>query len=323
MRILVIISLFICFQAKGQTGNEKAQSRLTEKQAWELFFDEQYADSEKKFQEALKLDSANFQCYLGLNFIKAARDDQMDFELISKATNGDDEKIWEYGMISAAIQVYYSQPKDERKDQVDFRIAEVKAYYTDGSFKVFYDDGTIRETGQFKNQLPIGKWEYFRENGKRLKIVEYPETGKIVLFKWFKSDGEIIKEEYKEIESNFESLVKTIIYWQELPRKYGEYLFVSKEGFCVYDREHLVTFDSTTPDNVIEETYDAEKGRVWYIWKNGKREVYRACEFDGVEVTIFRGDKTGKHVWKDCKMEFIRPLNESEKKARDIGNEEK
>lgn len=307
MKLLIIILLILTHQAVGQTIDKKTLSEKYEKEAWELFFDENYTESETKFRLSIEQDSSNLMNYLGLNYISAIHDEQYDFRLLELASNGDEEKEYGYGMMTAAMALYYEQPKQSRKDQFDFRISEVQAFHMDGKFEIYYGGGILRETGEYRNQNPVGKWEHYRITGEYIKAVEYPDTGNIVLFRWYTFDGLLAKEEYVEVEDDIEWPFRTIIYWQDIPRKYGEYLFVSKDGFCVYDRDNPVEFDSSTPDNIIEEKYDKEKGRIWYIWKSGQREIYRECEFDDVEGSMLKEGEWVKYVWKNCERLFIDP----------------
>ncbi|MCR9252575.1 MAG: hypothetical protein NXI20_19300 [bacterium] len=315
MKVLPIVILLVSFQVNCQTP-ERVQSNQAKQNAWDLFFEEQYDESKIKFQECLSSDSSNLICNLGLYYIEMVQGDKDDFSFLSKAANGNKELIWKYINLSLSLETYLSQPKGHRVDFGEFRFAEFKAFHMDGRFDVYDKEGQLTQSGYYHDQQPLGKWEFYRPNGKLKKTIEYSENTNMVLFKYFKDDGILVKDEYREGTGKQEKLVKTIIYWQEIPGKYGEYLPVSDSGFCVYDVNKKIVLDSSTPDNIIEEKFDSEKGTVWFIWKNGKREPYEGCYVDGTKVTRFQGKSAGVYVWEDCKEVFVRPLNEQEEKAK-------
>jgi hypothetical protein len=110
------------------------------------------------------------------------------------------------------------------------------------------------------------------------------------------------------------------VYWQYLPN--GNYVFVSKEGFITVENSKTVTFDSSTPDNIIEVVYDEKYNEITYIWKNGKREIYEGGKPDGVTETHYEGDNPGVYKWKDGKLILIRKLSKKDLEEKERINKE-
>ncbi|MDN3667976.1 hypothetical protein QWY93_01290 [Echinicola jeungdonensis] len=173
-------------------------------------------------------------------------------------------------MTATVLLEYYSTPKTERKEPFDFSLEEFKAYHTDGYLKAKHAEG------QFKNQKKVGLWKYNNLGGALYKTIDYSDSSNIHLVTFFNQDRKI-KEELTKIEERNGStsyyVLKRVVYYQELPDKIGEYLFVSKDGFCVLDKGKTVNLDENTPDNIIEEEVSLE-GIKYYIWKDGKRVLY-------------------------------------------------
>ncbi len=173
-------------------------------------------------------------------------------------------------MTAIVLIKYYSTPKTERKEPLDFSIEEFEAYHTDGYLKA------IHAEGQFKNQKKVGLWKSNTPGGELYKTIDYSDSSNIHLVTIFNQNRKI-KEELTRIEekngSTLYYVLKRVIYYQELPDKIAEYLFVSKDGFCVLDKDNPVTLDENTPNNVIEEEFSLESIK-FYIWKDGKRMLY-------------------------------------------------
>lgn len=50
----------------------------------------------------------------------------------------------------------------------------------EGTAAYYYQDGTLKTKGDFKNNLYAGKWENFDEKGKLIKINQYNSNGNLV-----------------------------------------------------------------------------------------------------------------------------------------------
>lgn len=126
-----------------------------------------------------------------------------------------------------------------------------------GPYKMYYDDGTLEAEGNNVNGKIFGEVKSYTPAGKLAKIevwdtVPNPYTG----------DNKMMSR-----------LVDEIVYWEEIPAEYHKYLFVSDSGYYrvkggVYNK------DAVKPDNIIETKSD-DKGTDVFIWKNGKKELYK------------------------------------------------
>jgi len=72
----------------------------------------------------------------------------------------------------------------------------------DGEFKEFWEDGTFRGGGNFKNGKPIGEHRYYNEKGVLVNEEFYSESfenyqGEL-LQKWYYDNGQLRKERYNE-----------------------------------------------------------------------------------------------------------------------------
>ncbi len=333
MKQLIII-YFVFFLALNSFSQELDKrynkSHKKEIKGWEYLFEEDYKNATKYFEKAIKIDTTNNYAYLGLAIIQGIKIDERDelmnlmimnnddfIDLMLKAAGGEESSLRGYVFFIIPIIEYYKKSEHERseKDFFEPSLAEIKAIFIGGEFTE-NNEGIRTVKGQYKNKERIGKWKYYGYKGHLTKIVIYPDTGNYVTTQWYKKDGDIIKEDVDDhYESGISSHVKTIVYWQEIPGKTGEYLFVSKEGYCIYDINNYVRFDENTPDNIIETKFDKYYNRSWVIWKNGKPEPYKGCWYDGSEETIYLSDeqKPGVYKWDNCELVFFRELNQAEK----------
>ena len=125
---------------------------------------------------------------------------------------------------------------------------------------------------------------------------------------YYKPDGAVAR---REITTGMPATNKSIkyreyLFWQENPGQEPAYLWVSKEGFKIYDKNNPVVFDERTPDNVIERIWNVDKKKLEaVIWKNGKKQPYTLCEHDGSVITEMIDGVRKTYRWKDCKKELI------------------
>ena len=61
-------------------------------------------------------------------------------------------------------------------------------------YKLFYDNGDIRVSGNFLNELPHGYWEGYYPNGQLKSSGEYYKGELIGRWIWYYEDGTIIKD---------------------------------------------------------------------------------------------------------------------------------
>ncbi len=250
----------------------RAQNSLDKdiKKGWEFFFNEEFKKSSDKFEQIYTIDTTNVKSIIGLFYSKSLSQNEVNFKLLKTIPGDSESNFYEYGMSAIILIEYYSTPKKEREEPFDFSINQFKAYHTDGYVK------TKQLEGQYISQRKIGLWRYYYLGGPLYKTINYTDSTNIHLITYYDQNKKI-SEELTEIEEHnssvSEKVLKKTIYYQELPDKLAEYLFVSKDGFCVYDKKKPVILNERTPDNVIEEEVSL-KGIKYYIWHTGKRSLY-------------------------------------------------
>ena len=107
-----------------------------------------------------------------------------------------------------------------------------------GKFKVFYEDGSISQKGEYKNGFPFGSFEYFRKNGNYKLIKNYGNDFDLLEETSFSENGkkknQIINLDYK-----FKKLITS---WYENGnlKERGIYLnmFIEKDGEWKYWNEN-------------------------------------------------------------------------------------
>jgi len=302
-----MVLVFINSTSCQTNSNDFEKSKKIEKEAWKLLFSEKFDAAKIKFSEDLKTCDTNYNVYLGLAALKGINGDENYINYISKACKDNEYLLSSYGPICVEIVSYFESPLNDR-DTSDDTFNEVKAMLTDGKYIERIDKGKIYLEGQYKNNKRNGVWKYYDMDNNVFKTITYSDSNNVFTYKYFKSNGDIIREESWEVineATGSSTTLKKIVYWQEIPGKNKEYLFVSKNGFCTYEKDKSNVLDSNTPDNVIEEAVDKDYLPIWYIWKNGKREKYKGCDYDGKRFTIIQGSKKGTYEWKNCELILI------------------
>ncbi len=264
-----LISILLFFFLSCPSNSQSLSSENIKK-GWKLFFDEDFEKSKIHFERLHQLDSNNIEINEGLFYSTSLFQNEYKFDILTKLLGNTEENFYKYGMIAAMLLEFYSTPKTERKKLIDFGIEEFKAYHTDGYLT------TKQVEGQFRNQKKVGLWKYNNLGGELYKTIDYCDSSNIHLVTFFNKTKKI-KEELAKIEENNSDasyyVLKRVVYYQELPDKIGEYLFVSNDGFCVFDKNNPFDLDENTPDNVIEEVVSLNATK-YYIWKDGKRMMY-------------------------------------------------
>ena len=273
---------------------------------WKSFFNEQFDESYSQFKRLYKKNTNDIDVIEGLFFSKTLKDGEVDLGFLEEILpESQKHKHYEFGMVSSSLLSYYETPIKERSDNYSFNFNEIKALYTDGYCK------SKNGEGRYRNKKKVGLWKYNNLGGYLYKTIEYSDSTNIHLVSIY-DDGRKIKDELTKMEEGNGTssyfVIKKVIYYQELPDRINEYLFVSDTGFCIVNEGKPVKLDKNTPNNVIEEIRDTEMGRIWYIWKNGKKQIYRECELDGIIVWYYQGENPGKYRWENCQKIFIEPL---------------
>ncbi|MBR0176719.1 MAG: toxin-antitoxin system YwqK family antitoxin [Bacteroidales bacterium] len=58
-----------------------------------------------------------------------------------------------------------------------------------GSYKAYYEDGTLHGEGQFRKGRPVGVWHYYYPNGDIMTIEKHNRKGKTVSFDAWDEEG--------------------------------------------------------------------------------------------------------------------------------------
>ncbi|MEI6059748.1 MAG: hypothetical protein WCR72_03515 [Bacteroidota bacterium] len=66
----------------------------------------------------------------------------------------------------------------------------------EGDWREYYADGTLRSTGTYSKDKPVGNWKYYFENGKPESEGKYTKTGALDgTWRWYFEDGSIRRVE--------------------------------------------------------------------------------------------------------------------------------
>jgi hypothetical protein len=310
MKFLQLFILPFLFQTSYSQNVDL--SHRVEIEGWKYYFEGKKQDAKQKFVEAIKLDSNNNLAKIGLVNSKTENElSEKEFELIDNLPK--DNKKYSNIMSNLIMlnQIDKELPNEVKimRNKYDEAYNELKAALTDSDFTIFDEEGNIRKEGGYRNLKQFGTWKVFGYQNKLNHSYTFPLKGDTVFLNYYKSDGDIIKKVWLTGVpfTNDSKTLKEVIFWQENPGQKPGYLFVSKEGFKIYDSENPVEFDEKTPDNFIQRIWNSEKKtEEAFIWKNGKRQPYKLCENDGivVEETVDGSRKT--YRWENCEKILIK-----------------
>ena len=273
---------------------------------WESYFEENKEDAKLQFKKSMELDSTNFMAKIG--FFNSKTEDELtekDFELTNNLPkNGDYKDLMFNLMMSNKVDKQLPDSIKVMRNKYDENYIQFKARLTDSEFKVYNEDGEVRQTGAFKNRKPFGTWKKYGYQNKLHHSFTFSQETDTVFIKYYKPDGIVARKELTTGMpfTNESKKFKEIVYWQETPGKNIDYLFVSENGFTIFDSKNRVVFDESTPDNIIQmkfnpETYSQEA----FIWKNGKTIPFEFCPYDGTTVTYMENGVKKTYRWEDCK----------------------
>lgn len=311
----LLLPFFILLGCFSFSQEKIELSKNKEKEGWQHYFDNESEQAKVKFQEALKINPENKLSKIGLiltstenEFITS--DDTESFFNDKNSQNDSMRWMAEIDIFLALfmdkeISKMMSEKENEDRMKFDVDYIFLRNLLLETPFEIYNEDGTIRNTGQFKNLRPVGSWKTYDSEGKIMMEIIYPEKGNLITGNHFTDKEELAKQIISEGDplNGSSRRVKETIYWQENTGKEPPYLFVSKEGFVIYDKEKSVVFDKNTPDNIIEKVWESGEMKS-YIWRNGKREPYTHCEEDGVYGEFVNGVKT-EYRWENCKKIII------------------
>ncbi len=306
MKFRLTILLLILIQFSYGQNQDLEKSHLTEIEGWKSYFDGNRTEAKSKFTKAIELDSTNYLAKIGLfNTKNESELNEADFGLIQRLPKkGNYNDIMLKLMMANQVDKELPDSIKVMRNKYDESHIKFKASLTDSEFKVYDDNGNVRQTGAFKNRKPIGTWKKYGYQNKLHHSFTFSEETDTIVIKYYKPNGIVARKELTTGMpfTNESKKFKEIVYWQETPGKNIEYLFVSENGFTVFDGENPVIFDESTPDNIIQmkfnpETYSQEA----VIWKDGKTIPFEFCPYDGTTMTYLENGMKKSYRWEDCK----------------------
>jgi antitoxin component YwqK of YwqJK toxin-antitoxin module len=273
---------------------------------WESYFEGNKEDAKLHFKKSIELDSTNFMAKIGFFNSKAEEElTEKDFELTNNLPkNGDYKDLMFNLMMSSQVDKQLPDSIKVMRNKYDENHIQFKARLTDSKFKVYNEDGEVRQTGAFKNRKPFGTWKKYGYQNKLHHSFTFSQETDTVFIKYYKPNGIVARKELTKGMpfTNESKKFKEIVYWQETPGKNIDYLFVSENGFTIFDSENPVVFDESTPDNIIQMKFNPESySQEAYIWKNGKTILFEFCHYDGTTVTYLENGVKKSYRWEDCK----------------------
>ncbi len=309
MKFLIIIALILVSEGYSQ-NLFSIQSRNSEIEGWELYFDGSRKEAKIKFEKAMELDSSNVMAKIG--YFNSKSESELgpnDFLLTKNLPEGPYEQF-KYSDVMYVLMMTNLVEKEmpdsliQMRNKYDPEYIKFKARLTDSKFEVYNDTGEVIKSGEFRSRKPFGIWKSFGGENRLHHSFEFSKKTDTVIIKYYTFDGQVAKKEVTTGMpfTNESKKFKEFIYWQETPGKNINYLFVSKDGFKIYDKEMPVVLDESTPDNIIQMKFNLETNtQEAFIWKNGKKEPYEFCPFDGTKVTYKENGEIKSYRWQDCK----------------------
>lgn len=311
MKFRTFLILLFFIQNTYSQATDSIQSYLTDIKGWESYFDGNKENARIQFKKAMELDSTNFMARIGLFHTKKETElTEKDFELINNLQKNADYKDLVFSLMMLT-QVDQQLPDSIKLmlNKYDESYIQLKARLTDSEFKVFDEDEKVRQTGAFKNRKPFGTWKKYGYENKLHHSFTFSKETDTVIIKYFTPNGNVSRKELTTGMpfTNESKKFKEIVYWQETPGKNIDYLFVSEDGFTIFDKENPVVFDESTPDNIIQLIFNPiTNSQEALIWKNGKRIPYEFCPYDGTTVTYVENGEKKSYRWEDCKKVQIK-----------------
>lgn len=312
-KILIIFSLlFLNLFLSAQDYTEK--SKVEEKIGWNFYFEKKYISAKDSFVKALKFDKKNELAKVGLMLSSENEKDfpdDMDSFFEEEGEERKDSIAW-FSVSDIFLALYIERETEKMLSQEELEAMELydeghiylKSALLESPFEIKDEEGIVRQKGQFKNFRPIGSFLIYDYESRLLFEYIYPETGNIVIENQFTNDGKLAKQIITigdPLHGNSSPIKETVFWQKNVPGQRPEYLFVSENGFIIYDKNQTIVLDENTPDNLIEKVYE---NREWknYIWKDGKRNPYIFCEEDGhySDYDAISGVKT-EYKWENCK----------------------
>ena len=310
MKFRIFILFLFLIQISYSQKTDSIQSFSMEIKGWESYFEGNKEDAKLQFIKAIELDSTNVMAKIGLFNSKTENElTENDYELTKNLpTRGDFKNLMFNLMMFNQVDKQLPDSIKVMRNKYDENYIQFKAHLTDSEFKVYDEDGQIRQTGAFKNRKPFGTWKKYGYQNKLHHSFTFSKETDTVVIKYYKPDGYVARKELTTGMpfTNDSKKMREYIFWQENLGKQPEYLFVSKDGFKIFDSENPVEFDESTPDNFIQRKWNSEKKAIEaVIWKNGKQEPYELCEDHGMVISEMVNGVRKTYRWENCKKILI------------------
>ncbi|WP_420552759.1 hypothetical protein [Tenacibaculum aiptasiae] len=148
--------------------------KISEKQAWNNFFNGNIEVSNTHFKELIKNNPSSKKNYLGLAYTQCiANKEYMPY--IKKFTNNNDS-ILMFSHIAGTLKQYFSNDSEKKlREHLKNNLEIIKSLHLDSSFKTYHLNGNIESQGQYKKMRAIGIWKSYSANGKLIEEVIHPE----------------------------------------------------------------------------------------------------------------------------------------------------
>jgi len=155
-----------------------------------------------------------------------------------------------------------------------------------GTWKDFYDDGSLKAIGNYDNGKQTGEWKFYYQGGKIEQTGKFSKSGKLEgIWKWYYENGQLQREE------NYRAGVK-----DGVSTTYDETGKVIEEGEFVDGNEDGVWFEQIG-DTYMKGTYrDGLRNGMWsyYYLNNNESRTDSLCYFHG---NFIDDNPDGKHVY--------------------------
>lgn len=153
-----------------------------------------------------------------------------------------------------------------------------------GNWKEYYNDGSLKATGNYKNDLHDGLWKYYYKNGQLEEIGNYVEGQPDSKWFWYYSNGALLREEHF-----YDGLPDGMLTEYDKDGNIitqGDYLEGKKEGYWIYqigDTKDEGDYAEDTRNGLWKSYYakgnlrfegkfidDNPNGEHTWYWDNGK-----------------------------------------------------
>ncbi len=167
-----------------------------------------------------------------------------------------------------------------------------------GTWIAKHDDGSVRYKGQFKNNIPIGKFTYYYPTGEASSVMEFTENGKKAACKMYHKNGQLMAL------GNYINKQKDSTWWFFNEKR--QVLRQENYKFDKLDGESIVYFPADPQkEKVLKSEVTHYKNGFYHgewtqYFKNGKIKahgVYKNGYFDGQVKWYYPSGKVQTSGW--------------------------